>query len=84
MNHPLTVRMGKRVGNLDRVANDLIERQRTAPNPLGQRVTLKVLHDDEVNAILIADVVNSTNVRVVDLRDGARLTGKALGLPRIA
>ncbi len=52
----------------------LIERQRALLQPLGQRVALQVLHDQEVDPVLGADVVQRADVRVVQAGDGLRLT----------
>jgi hypothetical protein len=50
-------RSGKRLRNLDGVAQHLIERQRAGPDARLQRLTLQVLHAEEVDGVLVADVV---------------------------
>jgi len=39
--------------------------------PLRQRLTLEVFHDEVVGPILVADVVERANMQVRQLRDGA-------------
>ena len=79
MDDAVAVRVGERIGNLNRVAQDLVQGQCAASDPLGQRFALEILHDDELDAVLLTDVIQGTDVRMIDLGDGARLAGKALG-----
>ena len=53
------------------------ERQRPPREPLGQRLALEPLHDQEVDAVLVADVVERADVRVIERRDRARLALEA-------
>ncbi len=45
------------VGDLDADAQRLLGRQRPLPRPLGQRLALEELHDEVLDARLVADVV---------------------------
>ena len=78
MDHAMPVRAIKRVGNLDRVAEHLFGRQRSAREPRGQRLAFEVLHDEEGDAVLLADIVQDADVRMVQRRDGARFAIEAL------
>ncbi len=49
------------------------QRECSSFQPLGQRVALQVLHDQEVDAVLTADVMERANVRVVQAGDGLHL-----------
>ena len=43
-----------------------------------ERLALQIFHDEEISAILMADVVKNANVGVVQTGDGARLPLKSL------
>ena len=47
----LTVRLVERVGDLDRVLERAIERQRSLRQSLGQRLAVEVLHHQEVHRL---------------------------------
>ena len=73
MDDPLPVRLVQRIRDLDGDLERLIQRQRALLQPLGQRVALQILHDQEVDPVLLADVMQSANVRVVQAGDGLGL-----------
>ena len=73
MGDALPVRLVEGVRNLDSDLQRLIERQRPLLQPLGQRVALEILHDQEVGALVLAHVVQRANVRVIQAGDGLRL-----------
>ena len=77
------VRGGERAGHLDAVAERLLERQPAAREPARERLAFEELHDQEVGAILLADVEERADVRVTEARDDARLTRQALPRRRI-
>ena len=82
----LPVGVGECTGDLDREAQDLIERQRTSAQALREGFSLEMLHHDELNAALLADVVERADVRMADLGDGQGLaleTLDALGILRL-
>src|SRR5688500_11687556 len=69
----MLVRAPERGRDLDGDAQGLVERQRPAVEPLRQRLALEVLHDEVVDAFLLAHVVQDADVRVAEGGDGARL-----------
>ena len=78
MNHTLAMRLVQRVGDLDRVAQQLIERDRAPFQPRGERLALEVLHHQIVDAFLMANVVQRADVGVVEAGDGAGLALETL------
>jgi hypothetical protein len=77
------LRRGQRVGNLRRHVERLVERQRAFLQPIGQRLAVEILHDEKRHALLIADVVERADVRMGELRDGARLAIEPIAEQRI-
>ena len=72
------------VRSLDRRLERLVERQRPFLQPMGQRFAFEVLHDEERRAVLLADIKQRANVRVIKPRDRASFTVEALAELRIA
>jgi hypothetical protein len=79
MHDALAVRLVERVGNLAAVAQRLLERQRALAEPVDERLSLEVLHDEIVGLTLASDVVQRADVRMRELRNGLCLPLKALG-----
>ena len=71
---PLPVRLFQGISDLNGVALGLIQGQRAFLQSLGERPTLQALHDQEVGIALLADVVQSADVRVVQGCNSAGLT----------
>jgi hypothetical protein len=71
MNDALFVCGGEGIGNRDSVAKHLIHGQPTRSQEIGKRVAFEVFHDNVVNAVLGSDVVQSADVGMVQVRDGA-------------
>ena len=83
------VRGAERARDLDRVGDRLGDRQaRVAADALLERLALDVLEDDVrrrmVRVALLAGVDDADDVRVVELRDRARLAAEALELVGVA
>ncbi len=76
MNNALRVRSVECVGNLDAQRQQRIEFHRTVADDMFQRRAVKKLHDDERFAVLLTDVVNGTNIRMVEGRRGPRLAAE--------
>src|SRR5262249_32091717 len=62
----------------------LVETHRPARQFLRKRVALEVLHHEVRGAILLPDVVERADTRMIQLRDDARLTVEPLAELRIA
>src|SRR5262249_33667065 len=81
----LTVRVIERVGDLDRVPHDLRDGKRTADQAMRERLAVDVFHDQERLPAGLAAVVQRADVRMIQVRDGARFpletraAGRAVG-----
>ena len=69
MHDPLPVRLVQRVCDLDGNGQRLIEWQRALLQPLGQRFPVEVLHDEVVDAVLLADIEDRADVGMAEGRD---------------
>jgi hypothetical protein len=59
------VRRIQRVGNFNPPLQHLLKRKRLAGNAVLQGLPVEKLHRDELLAVLLADVVDGANVRVI-------------------
>ena len=80
---PVAMRVIERIGHFDRALKRAIERQRPLREACREGVPLEVLHDDEVDAIAGADVVQRADVRVSERCAGLCLAAEALAQARI-
>src|SRR5262249_22052119 len=78
MNDPMTMRLGNAARDLCAELNCLIERQGAPSQPVLQRLSLEVLHDEKFDAVLVAHVIKRADVRMRELRDRFRLSLQAL------
>ena len=74
MDDPGPVRLVERIRDLNTVAQNLLERQRPFRQFVRQRFALEQLH----HQVVLADVVQRADVRVIERRDRLRLTLEAL------
>ncbi|MEA2570271.1 MAG: hypothetical protein QOI24_2272 [Acidobacteriota bacterium] len=74
----------ERIGDFRADAEYLWKRKRSAGERVGQRFAIEVLHHEVVDSILMADVVQHADVRVIEPGDGARLAVEALFQVRAA
>ena len=75
----------QRVGDLDAEPQHRLESERTGGESILQRRALQILHGDERSSVLLADVVDRADVRMVERRCGPGFTLKAaqgLGIAR--
>ena len=78
MDHALSVRAIESVGDFNRMAKNLIDGQRPADQTRRQGLAVERLHHKERKAILLADVVERTNVRMAQARKRERLAFESL------
>src|SRR5512145_2227803 len=83
MDEPRRMGRAERAGNLDGRAEGFVEAHGSLFEPRRQSLALQVLHDEEVDAILMTNVMQRAYVRVGQLRDRARLVVEALPELRI-
>ena len=72
MNNALSMRVRKRVSDVNPVAQHRFERQALAPDHLAERAPFDVLHDDVRLAFEFADLVNRADIRMIELRGALR------------
>jgi hypothetical protein len=60
------------------VLQDLVKRERPFLQPFGKRFPFNALHNEVVDSVLIADIVQHANVRVIENGDGFGFSFKAL------
>ena len=73
----LPVRAAQRIGDLSAVSYDLFHGERTFQQPIGQRLPLDQLHDEELALVLSPDIEERADVRVIERRDCPRLALEA-------
>src|SRR6476661_7984211 len=78
MDDSLAVRMVERIRDLDREPQDLIERQRTPDQALGQRGRLQVLEHEEVDTAFVSDVEERADMGMLQTGDCAGFPIEAL------
>jgi hypothetical protein len=74
MNDAASVQGGERRQDLQRDRHARRNAQRPAVQPLGERFALQELHGDEQPAFVFADLIDLTDVRMVDARRRTRLS----------
>ncbi len=72
VNQAALVDRPQRLDDHQRDATGLVKGQRTTREAIGQRLAVEQLHHEEVHAVLMPDVVDGADVRVVQRGDGAR------------
>ena len=73
MDDALVVRGREAVGDLHGVVDGLAHRQRARAEPIAQRLALEQLRDDVRRAVLLADVVDGEDVRMIERGGRLRL-----------
>ena len=79
----LPVGGGQGVGDLGRHGQRLLERQRSLLEAVGERLAREVLHHQEGRTVVLADVVERADVRVVQAGDGLRFALEAGAAVRV-
>ena len=80
---PLPVRLVQRIRHVDGDLQRLVEWQCPFLQPLGHGLSIEILHDQKVDAVLASDVMEGADVRVVQGGDGASFSFKPLLQVRI-
>ena len=78
MHHAAAMRLLQAVADVGRVAQDLLDRQRTFGQAVSQSLAVQELHDQVIGAVLMPDVVQGADVGVIQRGDGSRFTVEAL------
>ncbi len=78
MNDGLPVRLVERLQYCRANRQRLLYRERSSLEAVGQRLSLHVLHHEEVGAVVFADVVQRADVRMRETGDRSRLAFEAL------
>src|SRR4029453_19026935 len=66
MDDAFAMRLVQRIGDLGAGPDHLIQRKRLPDDPLSERFSLQILHDEEVDAVVLADVEYRANVRMAE------------------
>ena len=69
MNDAVTMGAIERIGDFDGRSQQEVRGERPALEPLRERLALEILHHQKVDLVVTADVVQGTDVRVIELRD---------------
>ena len=77
MDDALSVSFVESIGNLHSYLQGLLQRERTGSQPVSESFALQILHDDEIDSVLRADVVQAANIRMCEQTDGPRFAFKA-------
>src|ERR1044071_7225581 len=78
MNDPVTVRRIETIGHLYRHFQCIVQTNRTSFQPARKRFSLEMLHDQKVDPILEADVVQGANVWMIQSSNRLRLSLEAM------
>ena len=84
VNDACRVRRVQRVRDFDGVAEDLVDRERAFAQAAGERFAFQIFHHEETGAVLVPNVVEDADVRMIQRRNRARLAVKALAPVGIA
>ena len=69
--------------DLDRVPKGFLHREAGPREALDERLSVEILHDEEVGAVVAPDVVQCADVRMIQRGHGARLALEALAGLRV-
>src|SRR6266852_2866781 len=83
MDYSAAMRFVQRVGNLRTIFQNLIERERTFFEPAGEGFAVDALHHEIIRLILLADIEEHANVRMIQAGNGFCYTLEALFPRRI-
>ncbi len=78
MHNPLTVRFIESVRDLGRISQQIGAGERAFPNPRRERLPLEILHHQILDSVLVANVIERANVRMIQTGDGTCFTLESL------
>ncbi len=78
MHEPEAMGLVERLGDLTAEAEHIRDGERTLLESRGEGLAFEMLHDQVIDVPLSADVMEGADVRVIEIRDGARLALEAL------
>src|ERR1700726_2108880 len=78
MRHALAVRLVQRIGNLDGVLQYLLQRQRAFHESLREGLAFQIFHHEEIDSVLLANVEESADVRMIQAGDDASFALESL------
>ena len=84
MHDAMAVRVIEGAGNLDGIAQCLVERQRPLLQPLRESIAFQILHDQVINVVLLAHIVERADIRVIQAGNRAGLTLEAFAELRLS
>jgi hypothetical protein len=84
MDHPGPVCCVERIGKVDRQRQDLVYRRAAGDQSVAQGLACEPFHDDERLAVVLGDLMDRTDVRMVERRGGPRLAPETLHGVRVA
>ena len=78
MHETVRVRVRQRLGDLPRDLDGVADRQRPARHASRERLAFEILHDEVVEIVLVTDVIDPADVRMLETRDRLRLAIESL------
>jgi len=78
MHDASSMRFAECIGDVNSVSKSLFHGKRAALESLGERLPFEVLHDEEVDAVFVPNVMKRADVRVVQRRNRTRFTFQTL------
>jgi hypothetical protein len=72
------MRLVERIGRLNRDRQRLIDGHPAFPQAIRQRLAFEILQHEEIDPVLMPDIVQGADVRMIQGGDGARLALEAL------
>jgi len=78
MDDAVSMGLVERVRDLDGILKGVIERKRALLQSVSKRLSFQVLHHQEIDAVLLTDVEDGTDVRMTECRERLGFTREAL------
>lgn len=78
MNYSLLMSLVQRIGNFGGVPQRLVDGERSFLQSLGERFSFEKLHHQIVNTLLFTNIMENTDIRVIERRNHSSFTFEAL------